>query len=132
MQIKNKKIQILLPIFLALIIIMPVFVNAQGGFVPCGGKGQHECGYYDLMRLVNNIINWIIMISIPVAAGVFAWAGILYMTTGIVGKKEEAKKMLWKVFWGLVIILSAWLIVTTLTGALLSQEFKDVVPLEGA
>ena len=137
----NKKIRILIPVFLVLIMLMPVLVGAQGGFIPCGGNifddsgniigKQPECSFGYLLQLVNNIISWIIKISVPVAAGVFAWAGILYMTTGIAGKKEDAKKMIHKVFIGLVFILSAWIIVTTLTKALLDDEFSKDVPVEG-
>jgi len=125
--IKYKKTKKFLPIIFLLLIIVPVFASAQGSFVPC----DKNCGYNDLLKLVNNIIDWIIMISTPVAAGVFAWAGILYMTTGIADQKSAAKAMLWKVFWGFVFILAAWIIVTTITNALLSPEFKGAVPVEG-
>jgi hypothetical protein len=116
--------------FLFLIILLiPVitFAQDQGPFVPC----TNNCGYADLLKLVNNIINWIIMISAPVAAGVFAWAGIVYMTTGVADRKSEAKGMLVKVFTGFVIILSAWIIVTTITNTLLSKSFEGAVPVEG-
>jgi fumarate reductase subunit D len=123
---KNKKIKKILPILFLLLIIIPVFANAQ--IIP---NCSPNCGYNDLLTLVNNVINWIIMISVPIAAGVFAWAGIKYMTTGVADQKSEAKAMLWKVFWGFVAILSAWIIVTTITGALLSPDFKNSVPVEG-
>ena len=121
----------ILPILIILfILITPVFSFAQGPFVPdCGTQGN--CGYQDLLKMVNNIIKWIIMISVPVAAGVFAWAGFIYMTTGIADQKSYAKGMLWKVFWGFVAILSAWIIVNTITNTLLSPDFKSAVPVEG-
>lgn len=134
----NKKIKNFLPfLFLLLVIIIPVLTYAEiipsncGNLV--GGKLDRECGYYDLLTLINNIIDWIIKISIPVAAGVFAWAGFTYMTTGISDQKAAAKSMLWKVFWGFAAILSAWIIVTTITNALLSKDFpKEAIPVEGA
>lgn len=126
----NKKI--ILPILFLFLIIVPFFVFAQnqGPFVPDCGP-QNNCGYRELLILVNNIINWIIIISVPVAAGVFAWAGILYMTTGVMDTKAKAKEMLWKVFWGFVVILSAWIIVTTITNTFLSKDFKEAVPIQG-
>lgn len=117
-----------MPILFLFLIIIPVFVFAQGPFVP---DCSPNCGYQDLLIMVNRIINWIIIISVPLAAGVFAWAGILYMTTGIADKKSEAKAMLWKVFWGFVFILSAWIIVNTITNTLLKPDFKKAVPVEG-
>mgnify|MGYP001587001626 CR=1 FL=1 len=138
---------VLLGIILITFIIVPVFTLAQGPFVPCGGNiidangniigKQPECSYKHLLELVNKIINWIIMISVPVAAGVFAWAGFKYMTTGISDQKSEAKAMINKVFIGFVVILSAWIIVNTITSALLrgpgdeGEDFRSSVPVEG-
>ncbi len=120
-----KNIFILFPLFF---VFIPVLIFAQGPFVP---NCSPNCGYQDLLQMVNDIIKWIIIISVPVAAGVFAWAGILYMTTGIADKKSDAKVMLWKVFWGFVFILSAWIIVNTITNTLLKRDFKGAVPVEG-
>ena len=131
----NKKnfIKKLLPLFLLFVIILPVFAQAADPIIPkdcgnlVGGKVDRECGYYDLLKLVNNVIKWIIEISIPVSAGVFAWAGFTYMTTGIWDKKAQAKTMMLKVFYGLVFILSAWIIVSTIINALLADSFKPAV-----
>jgi hypothetical protein len=113
------------------IVFLPILTFAQGDIIV--PNCSPNCGYNDLLQLVNNIINWIIMISIPIAAGVFAWAGFKYMTTGISDQKSAAKAMLQKVFIGFVFILSAWIIVNTITNALLSDEngFKQAVPVEG-
>ena len=80
-----------------------------------------------LLVLADNIITWIIMISVPVAAGVFAWAGFILMTTGVADKRSQAKAMFWKVFIGFVIILSAWLVVSTLLNALLKPEIRNTI-----
>lgn len=105
---------------LAAVLAVPVLTNAE--IIPsnCGdvANGQPECGYNDLLKLINNVIDWIMMVAIPVSAGVFAWVGFKYMTTGVSDQKSEAKKMLWKVFIGLVFILAAWLIVDTILKAL--------------
>jgi zinc transporter ZupT len=66
----------------------------------------------------------------PVAAGVFAWAGFTYMTTGVVDERTKAKNMIQKVFLGFVFILAAWLLVSTILNALLADEFKNAVPVE--
>lgn len=114
-------------IFSFLIIVfvfgLPIVTFAQTPFVTC----DTNCGYNDLLKLVNNIINWIIVISFPIAAGVFAWAGIQLMMTGVADKRSQAKAMIVKVFWGFVIILSAWIIVSTVINALLAPEFRSGV-----
>jgi hypothetical protein len=99
-------------IIILFILIVPFFVHAQ--IIPC----TNDCGYQDLLQLVTNIINWIIMVSIPVCAGVFAWAGFQYMTSSVVDKKAAAKEMIRKVFIGFVFVLSAYLIVDTILKAL--------------
>lgn len=120
---------------LLMIIAVPIFVGAQTTSQPpiipnCGDTaGKYPaCGYNDLLQLVNNIINWIIIVSIPVAAGVFAWAGFKFMTTGIVDERTAAKAMIWKVFIGLVFILAAWIIVGTIIKALLKDP--STVPVQ--
>ncbi len=116
--------------------IFPLFTYAQNSatekssIIPECGVNQ-ECGYYDLMKLVNNIINWIIKISIPVSTGVLAWAGFIYLTTAISDQKSYAKDMIRKVLIGFAIILSAWIVVTTITNTLLKEEFKEAVPVQG-
>jgi len=119
----NKKIKKILPFLILFILVVPILVSAYNpltdSIIPSCGS---NCGYDDLMQLVSNIIDWIIMISIPVAAGVIAWAGFKYMTTGVVEQKSEAKGILVKVSIGLVFILAAWLIVSTITKALLKTS----------
>lgn len=122
----NKKIKKTLPVLILFVFMfMPVFAYAAGLLPNCGiiesGKVIKECGYYDLLELVNKVIDWIIMIAVPVAAGVLAWAGFKYMTTGISDQKSEAKTIIRKVCLGLVFILAAWLIVGTILKALLKD-----------
>lgn len=127
----NRKIKKTLPLLVLTLLILTIPVLIQAEESPIIPDCSPNCGYVHLIQLVNNIINWIITISVPVAAGVFAWAGIKYMTTGVYDQKAEAKKMLQKVFWGFIFILSAWIIVTTITNTLLRPEFKENAPVEG-
>lgn len=134
----KKSLAIYLLFFTFLILIfLPLLVFGQdGGLVgnDCGtivdGKLK-ECGYNDMLALVNRIISWLIMVSIPLSAGVFAWAGFLYMTTGISQKKEEAKQMMKKVLIGFVVILSAWIIVGTIMNTLLNPSSNVNIPIQG-
>jgi hypothetical protein len=49
------------------------------------------------------------------------------MISGIVDKKSEAKKMMWNTLKGFAFILSAWIIVSTVIKALLSDNYSGVV-----
>ncbi len=115
----NRSKQIL-AILLILLVITPVFTHAQFvKILPDCGTATKECGFTDLIQMIKNIITDLIYFSIPVSAAVFAYAGFILMTTGVADKKSDAKKMIQKVFVGLVIILSAWLVTTTLTKVLI-------------
>lgn len=97
--------------------------------VPCKGvnnEGVDDCDFNALMTLFNRIINFIFYISIPLAAISFSYAGYLYLSAaGNTSQIEKAHKIFGKVLIGFIFILSAWLIVYTITNSLLSSEFKD-------
>lgn len=130
----NKKIfKIAILVLFFVIILTPVLSRAEEwkGLIPCGGAGQSPCDFDGLTKLVKNIIDWIIMIAIPISAAVFAIAGFKYMTSAVVDQKAEAKNMMRKVLIGLVFILAAWLIVGAIVKALLNPEFNSSVPIQG-
>jgi hypothetical protein len=116
-------------IFLALHVIVPVFTLAQDGggnesrtfnFIPCKGP---DCTFCDLVTLINTLIRFFIYISVPLAVISFIYAGFLYMTAqGNPGQITKAHGFFTKTLWGFVIILSAWLIVYTITNALLDPS----------
>ena len=98
---------------------------------PQKGGCQSIC---DLAELAQNILNDAIYISVFLSAVLFAWSGWMHMTAGgDMNKIKEANKVFSAVFIGLIIIISAWLIVDTLirtltgnpAGAPWSQICKD-------
>ena len=103
----------------------PITQSPDGGLVPCGfGSGiqnSTSCQACNLAQLVQNLINFAIGISIPIAAVLFAWAGILYFTSGAdPSNKERAKGIFKNAFVGFLIAISAWLVVNTILHTLLS------------
>ncbi len=126
----NKEIKIVASLlFLVAVLVVPVLTFAEEKpIIPC----TNDCGYNDLLQLVNNVINWIIIISVPVAAGVFAWAGFqMMLNANNPGKRDDSKTMMWSVVKGLAFILAAWILVTTITNTLLKEDFKKAVPVQG-
>ena len=102
--------------------------------VPCGGSpGQPTiptiaagCNLCNFGQLIQNIINFLIIISVPLSAALFAWAGFLLFSAGDnKGKVTQAHKIFSSVFIGLVIALSGYLIVQTLMNALLNKNFAQ-------
>lgn len=116
---------------------MPLVVSAvakePSGLVPCGNVSSgadvkeiqaQECNFNDLLALGTNIIKYLVLVSIPLAAISFAWAGFLYLSSGgSEDKAKKAKEIFWKVLTGFLFVLTAWLIVYALT-SLLNKDFS--------
>jgi hypothetical protein len=87
------------------------FASAQG-FIVCEGTSCSAC---DFVRMVNLIINWLITVLIMVFAVRMVFAGFgLVMSQGNSDAMTKAKEGMISSVIGLIIILSAWLIVDTL------------------
>lgn len=106
----------------------PIYTGEQGdiinnGIVPnCGydltGNGK-LCGFSDLITLVQRAIEYVFILVVPIVAIVFAYAGYLYLTSGgNPGKRESAKNAMLKSLIGIVVVMSAWLIVTLIVKTL--------------
>ncbi|OHA16523.1 MAG: hypothetical protein A3G52_00260 [Candidatus Taylorbacteria bacterium RIFCSPLOWO2_12_FULL_43_20] len=121
---KTKKI--LWPsVVLACLLFFLLASSALGaGLVPC--DGPEECDFEQAVILIQNIITFLIKISIAISALVFAASGYMMLTAGgNEGQIKKAKEMLGKVLIGFLFILSAWLIVYTITNALLKPGTAD-------
>ena len=86
--------------------------------VPCFGA---DCNLCQLSKLAQNVIEFIVQIAFIVAALLFAYAGFLYFTSGASADNvTKARSVFTNAFWGIIIVLTAWLIVNvilvTLTG----------------
>lgn len=123
MNVIFKKIKLISTIILVSTILLLPTVIFAAGIVPCDGTAASPCTYYKLIELGKNLINFFTLISIPLAAIAFAYAGFLFITgAGNESKIKEAKSIGTKVLIGFLFILSAWLIVYLITSNLLSSE----------
>jgi hypothetical protein len=109
-------------------------VNTVGGIVPCSEPyspdNPESCGLAKFIQLIQNVINALFLISIPLATIAFVYIGWTLLTAqGSVAKINDAKHIAKNVIWGFVIILSAWLIVYTITYALLDPSFNSFLTL---
>jgi Type IV secretion system pilin len=117
-------------------ILFPVISNAQylesgsprdSNFqlVPCDGV-KVPCDFNALMELLNRFMNFILYMSIPLAAISISYAGYLYISAaGDPGKIENAHKIFGSVVKGFVFVLAGWLIVYSIMSALLGQDFMN-------
>lgn len=101
-------------------LVMPVFSLAQG-LVPCGKGNSASCDFNDLMTLVNTVIDYVFKyLAVPIAAIMFAYAGIILVTAGgeAASARTKAKGIFTNAAIGLVIAAAAWLIIKTILSIL--------------
>ena len=121
-------------LFVTMVVVLPPVALAApgdastGGLVPCGvGSGPDvatECQACNLVQLSQNVVMFLIGLSIPVAIALFAWAGILYFTSGMGGSENisKAKTIFRSAVFGFVLAVGAWLIVNTLLYTILDHD----------
>lgn len=78
----------------------------------------------DLITLANNLIAFGVYFSVLVATVMFVYAGILYVTAAAnQANLENARKIFGNVLLGLVIVLTAWLIVDIVLTVFTEKDF---------
>ena len=85
-----------------------------------------ECDYKQLIILAQTVIKFLIFdLAAPIAAIMFAYAGFTYVTNGgNESKIKQAHEMFLYVFWGIIIALSAWLVVNFILSFLVDPNFN--------
>ena len=97
--------------------------------IPCGnevvdGRPVNPCQFGHLVLMVNAVIEWLILFSVPVAAIMFAFAGFLMVTaSGSETQIARAKTVFTNVAIGFIFIISAWLIVELIVSVLVDEGF---------
>ncbi len=71
----------------------------------------NRCDFNAIIALVNKIITFILLLTLPIAAIMIAYAGFLYLFSGISDQKSKAKGILTNAVIGLIIAFCAFLIV---------------------
>ena len=92
------------------------------GFIP-SDKDIAETGFTALAGMINTIIKWFVGMSATIAAISFSIAGAqMLLHPEEESKLSEAKAMFAKTFWGILIVIGAWLIVNTIITTLVSDS----------
>lgn len=93
-----------------------------GALVPCIGLNCQLCS---VAKLSQNLINFMVGLSIPLAAALLAYAGILYYTSGVGGEAniKKAKAILRTMGIGFLIIIGAFLGVQTVLKVMLAPGY---------
>lgn len=85
---------------------------------------DHMCGFNDMVLVAKNLITDLVLLGTIATTLVFIWAGIKLVTSGGNPKQlDDAKRMLWNVVKGFVIMIAAWVVVYTILSALVGDEY---------
>lgn len=120
-----KKIFLILFIFfIAFSLFLPSPSFAAEPLVPCGGDGQEACNLCHAFELTNNVFNFITHIIVPSLLVIMViWGGVTLLTSG--GNQENVKKgrkILTSAVIGAIIVYTAFLIVGTILGIIVSND----------
>ncbi|OGF74576.1 hypothetical protein A3J56_03360 [Candidatus Giovannonibacteria bacterium RIFCSPHIGHO2_02_FULL_46_20] len=110
--------------FIGISIALP----ASAQIVPaCGENGVGPCTICDFWQLGNNIINFLLWeLALPVLTVVLLWGGTVWATSGgSPGQITRGKQIMTTGLVGILIAVSAWLVVDTIIKTLAADgEFK--------
>lgn len=122
-----KRLALLAVIILAFFLIPESSAFAQTiQLVVCEGD---QCNACNLVKLANNVIRFLIVLSILLATIMFIWAGFLFVTSG--GNQtqlQKGKKMFMDVLIGIIIVLTGFLIVDTVMKTLAGNSLMGGGP----
>jgi len=92
---------------------------ASAALTSCTGL---NCQFCSVAQMVQNIINFLIQLSIPIAAALFAYAGFSYATArGNTTKIAKATGVFAIVGVGFILTLIGWLVINTMLSILLGN-----------
>ena len=102
-------------VLMLVVVICPTLALAAGipdKIVPCNGT---DCTVCSIATLAQNVLNMGIYLAVFLAAVLFAWAGVIFLTNrGNPGEITRAKGIFFNVMVGLVGVLAAWLLIDTI------------------
>ncbi len=100
--------------------------DLSGGLVPCDGRSNvNRCTWDKVIELINRVLTWLLFMTVPIAAGMFAYAGFLFLTKGSSEEaRGKAKGIFINVFIGIIFIAGSVLIIKTILVSLLDPSVE--------
>lgn len=91
----------------------------------------NACGVPAFFQLLNNVMNWLFIIVMPIAGILIMYGGVLIMTAaGNVSRIAQGKSVITTAVVGIVIALCSWLIIYSVYNLLgVSNTFRGPVGL---
>ncbi len=116
-------------ILIAVFLVLP-FQNVkaeeakEGGLVPCGH--DRPCTTCDLIVGIKGVIDFLTRLMVFVGLFVITIAGVIWIVSaGDSGLISKAKSAIKNVLIGIVVVLTAWLVIVFIMGALSADDIED-------
>ena len=95
-------------------VLLP-FISHAVPLVPCGGAGEDRCGLSDVFEMIDRILDFVILKLTPIVAVLMLTiGGLMFFFAGAnPNTLETAKKIITTTVIGLVIIFTAWIVIST-------------------
>jgi len=109
----ERKTKLIIFSLLFLLLLAPILTSAAG-LVPCGGPNEPACTACHLLVLVQNVLDFALKMAFLIIIGFIVYGGFRWIFS--LGKEENLKagqQIITNAIIGLIIILSAWIIVNT-------------------
>jgi Type IV secretion system pilin len=95
----------------AVLALFPILFVAAAGLVPCGGSGEPLCQTCHVVALISNVSDWLVLLLGIVAAIIIVVSGLqIVMSVGNTGAVTQARRRIYSMLIGYVILLSGWLL----------------------
>lgn len=112
------------PFLLSFLLLLPLTADAQFGPIVPEVCRTCACGFGGVLAIIQNLVNFIIGLAVIFATIILVWGGILYVLSPTNPEsRSTANKMLINAAVGLLIVLSAWLIVDFVMKTLYGGQF---------
>ena len=93
-------------------LVFAPYAADAAGLVPCGGKGEPRCTLCHMIVGMQGLMKWGMGVAFIAGVAVFTFAGVLYIVYGgDSGRIEMAKGAMKNTAIGIVVMVSAWLII---------------------
>jgi len=124
----ERKTKLIVFSLLFLLFFAPILTSAATSIaplVPCGGEGD-PCTACDLLILVQNVLEFALKMAFLIIIGFIVYGGFRWIFS--LGKEENLKagqQIITNAIIGLIIILTAWMIVNTVFWAIKQMGGDD-------
>lgn len=96
-----------------------------GPVTPNTPGNQRQCTLCDLLKVVENVINFALILLVPIGVMAIIYGGFVYMTSGgEAGRVQQGRKIVTSAIVGIAITLAAWLIIDTVMKYLVDSSAK--------